>query len=96
MVLVNASQTVRALKFSLNKMTTVESFPKNFSIIVVKLNLPVLNTGDRHFFKHHDVLGQCPRLIAENVLDLSQFLVQIGRFRPGRRVVLFVVHFQVL
>ena len=44
----------------------------------------------------HHVLGQCARLVRENVLHLAQFLVQVRCACSGRSVRLSMVHLQVV
>lgn len=43
----------------------------------------------------HDVLGERPRFVAEDVLDLAELLVQRGGASFSGRVVLCVVHLPV-
>ena len=44
----------------------------------------------------HDVLGQGARLVREDILDLSQLVVQIRGTGVGRRVGLFMEHVNIL
>lgn len=49
-------------------------------------------SGDRALVKGHDVLSQCAGLVAENVFDLAQLLVQGGCTCFSGRVGDLVVH----
>lgn len=55
------------------------------------VSLPIYAT----LFKGHDVLCKGSSLVREDVLDLSQLLVQRGGPGLGSRVLLSVVHLQV-
>lgn len=50
---------------------------------------------DGTLVESHDVLRQSSRLVAEDVLDLSELLVECGGPRLGRGVTLGVIHLPV-
>ena len=60
------------------------------------MNLPVLDTSDAALLENHVVLGKSPGFIGEDVLDLAQFLVQVGCTGHCRGVGGFVVHVHIL
>lgn len=55
-------------------------------------NVTVWFAVDGALVEGHDVLGEGPRLVAEDVLDLAELLVQGGGSSLGGRVVVCVVH----
>ena len=56
----------------------------------------VLGAGDGALLEFHDVPGERAGLVGEDVLDLSQLLVEIGRPRVGVGLQLLVVQLLVL
>lgn len=54
------------------------------------------NASNGALAKHHVVLRQRARLVAENVFDLAQLLVEGRRAGQRRRVGLFMVHVEVV
>lgn len=60
-----------------------------------RLPLTVYLPVDAALFKGHDILGERPRLVRENVMDLPELLVQCGGPRLCGCVLLRVVHLQV-
>lgn len=60
-----------------------------------RLPLTVYLPVDAALFKGHDILGERPRLVRENVMDLPELLVQRGGPRLCGCVLLRVVHLQV-
>lgn len=53
--------------------------------IIITRHSPIHLTFHIHHFELHHILGQCSRLVTENVLDLSQLFIQ-------RRTLYFCVH----
>ena len=52
----------------------------------------VLGAGDGALLELHDVPGERAGLVGEDVLDLAQLLVEVGRPRVGVGLRLLVVH----
>lgn len=46
--------------------------------------------------EHHFILSQCPRLVREDILDLSQVLCDIKSTALDPRVLLLIIQVQVL
>lgn len=47
-----------------------------FRVVIKEIHFPILIISDHCYFELHQVHGQGPRFITENVLNLSQFLIQ--------------------
>ena len=45
----------------------------------------------RKFPEFHDIAGQCARLVREDILDLSELLVEVTRLRPTLVILLAIV-----
>ena len=58
-------------------------------------DVPVALAADAGLVEGHDVLGERPRLVTEDVLDLAELLVQRGGASLGGRVAPCVVHLPV-
>ena len=72
-----------------DKIQTFQAFKLNFKYLPIKLFV------NGTLIKRHDILRERARLVREDILDLTEFLIERSSACLGRQILLVIVHIDV-